>query len=340
VRKRLRTGEMRSFDRLLRPFRHATPLRGAAPQNALIELNNQIAAAGSIRAVIPEDVLAIEAMHRVRIPHDLPGETRILYARYLRHFLEDDFLDDVEKEEIAALERLLRLPPAVRASVRKAIAAWLYKVRAREAMRDGRLEDHERALLDRIAADLELPARDAERIFRTHAKALAKAAARDDRADGVLAGADVAEPKDMAAHPAIPIGDGIGGIGRATLERHRQGRAHPDGRRAVADVFILLPGEVVHFETSAELRREESPGADPGTVRVTSRRLRFAGAAVREEVPLDQIEGIRPCADAVEIQQALGPARFYSFPHNPAEADLFVQILSHAMRAASAGERP
>jgi hypothetical protein len=340
VRRHLRTSDMVSFDQLLRPFQNAPPLRGAARQNALIELNNQIAEAGSIRAVIPEDVLALEAVHRVRIPDDLPGETRILYARYLRHFLEDDFLDDGEKEEIATLERLLRLPPDVRACVRKAIAAWLYEARAREAMHDGRVEDQERAILDRIVADLELPAGEAERIFSSHARARVEAAARDARADNVLIDAEVAEVEDMAAHLGVPIDQGIGGISRETLEWHRQGRAHPNGRGAVTDVFVLHPGEVVHYRERAELRREESPGADSGTVRVTSRRLRFSGAAVREEIPLNEIEGIRPRADAVEIQRALGPARFYSFPHDPAEVDLFVQSLSRAMRAASAGGHP
>jgi hypothetical protein len=342
VRKQLRTGNVVSFDRLLRPFQRADPLTGVPPQNALIELNNQFAEAGSIRAVIPEDVLALEAVHRVRLPYDLPGETRILYARYLRHFLEDDFLDDGEKEEIAALERLLRLPADVRASVRRAVAAWLYEARAREAMHDGRVDDDERALLERIVADLELPAGEAERIFLAQARARVEAAARAAAADRVVLGDEAAEVEDMAAHLGVPIEDGVGGISRATLEWHRQGRARQGGHGVVVDVFVPHPGEVVHLTASAELRREESPaaGADPGTVRVTSRRLRFSGAAVREEIPLEEIEGIRPRADAVEIQQALGPARFYSFPHDPAEADLFVQTLSRAMRAASAGGRP
>ncbi len=35
-----------------------------------------------------------------------------------------------------------------------------------------------------------------------------------------------------------------------------------------------------------------------------------------------------------------GPDRSYTFPQNPGEVDLFVQTLSRAMRAASAGGHP
>jgi hypothetical protein len=361
VRKQLRTGKTASFDRLLRPFQEAAPLRGAAPQNALIELNNQIAAAGSIRVVIPEDVLAIEAMHRIRIPADLPGETRILYARYLRHFLEDDFLDDGEKEEIAALEGLLRLPPDVRASVRKAVAAWLYETRASEAMHDGRVDDDERTLLDRIVADLELPTIEAEKIFRDQARKRLKAAARAARADGHLADAELAEVADMAAHLGVPVDAGIEGISRENLERFGAGRtpriptvpavavpaipaasSAPATATATGGAFAPHAGEVLHFQAPVELRAQGTPSTSAlaGVVSVTSHRLLFVGPGLREEIPLGEIEGIRPRADGVEIQQAGRPGRSYTFSHDPGEANLFVQTLSRAMRAASAGERP
>jgi hypothetical protein len=361
VRRLLRTGEMVSFDQLLRPFESAAPLRGAARQNALIELNNQIAETGSIRAVIAEDVLALEAMHRVSIPNDLPGETRILYARYLRHFLEDDFLGDDEKKELAALERLLRLPPDVRASVRKAVAAWLYETRAREAMHDGRVDDDERTLLDRIVADLELPADEAEKIFRAQARARVEAAAKAAAQDRVILDAEAAELDAIATHLGVSIEEGIGDIPRATLDRVR---ARGAGRAAPAPVAVPVPapvpapapvapaggggaftphaGEVLHFQAPVELR---APGTPPqpavaGVVSVTSHRLLFVGPALREEIPLGEIEGIRPRADGVEIQQAGRAGRSYTFSHDPGEADLFVQTLSRAMRAASTGGRP
>jgi hypothetical protein len=353
VRKQLRTGKTVSFDQLLRPFQQAAPLRGAAPQNALIELNNQIAAAGSIRAVIPEDVLAIEAMHRVRIPVDLPGEARILYARYLRHFLEDDFLDDGEKEELAALEHLLRLPADVRASVRKTVAAWLYETRAREAMHDGRVDDQERALLDRIVADLELPSDEAEKIFRAQAEARVKAAAEAAAQDRVIVDAEAAELDALARELGVSIEEGIGDISRAKLDQLRARRAS-QAVPVPAPVPVPVPvtaggggggtfapqaGEVLHFQAPVELRAPGKP-ALAGVVSVTSHRLLFVGPGLREEIPLGEIEGIRPRADGVEIQQAGRPGRSYAFSHDPGEADLFVQTLSRAMRAASAGGRP
>jgi len=347
VRKQLRTGKTVRFDQRLRPFESADPLPGAARQNALIELNNRIAEAGSVRAVLPEDVRALEAVHHVRVPDDLPGETRILYARYLRHFLEDDFLDDGEKEEIAALERLLRLPPAVRASVRQAIAAWLYEARAGEAMHDGRVDDHERALLDRIAADLELPAEKAGRIFHERAAHRLGSAAHAARADGVVTEAELAEVADMAAHLAVPIDRGIGGIPRAVLERFRTGhapRAIPAASPAAPTGGAFAPhaGEVLHFQAPAE---RSTPGTPPasavaGVVSITSHRMLFVAPGLRDETALGEIEGIRPRAEGVEIQQAGRPGRSYTFSHDPGEADLFVQTLSRAMRAASAGGRP
>src|SRR5215213_6291659 len=157
VRRLLRTPGRIRFELGVRPFQPCEPLPGRAPQNALIELNNRIAETGRVRDLIPEDVLALETKYRVRVALHLPAESQLLYARYLRHFLADDFLNDDEKEEIAHLERLLSLPEPVRDAARREIATWLYATRAEEALHDGRIDAGERALLDRIVSDLRLP---------------------------------------------------------------------------------------------------------------------------------------------------------------------------------------
>jgi len=128
-----------------------------------------------------------------------------------------------------------------------------------------------------------------------------------------------------ALPPPHPGPTPIGGGGAGVLPERGPPRFRPD--------------EACWFQAPAVLRGGEGPPT-PGVVWVTSQRLLFIGSPLHEDVPLGRIDGIRPHADGVEVRQAGRQGWSCSFPQNPAEADLFVQTLGRAMRAASAGGRP
>lgn len=358
VRRLLRTPGRIRFELGVQPFQPCEPLPGRAPQNALIELNNRIAETGRIRDLIPEDVLALETKHRVRVAAHLPAESQILYARYLRHFLDDDFLNGEEKAEIDHLERLLSLPAPARDAARGDIARWLYTTRVEEALHDGHVDADEQAVLDHIVSDLGLPREDAEKLFRDRAAGRVAQSARAAAADKRLTDQEAAELHDLAARLGVSLDGGVGGLTRQQLDRYRLMWQAESGPLPSAETKLeLRSGEVCHFQTRAELREPprngpapeprtawkrrpehelEPGGIDPGTIAVTSHRLLFLGTRVRVDLPLAKVSGIRPRPDGVEVLQAGERTRFYTFHKDPSEADLFVQILSRAMRAAGA----
>jgi hypothetical protein len=343
VRRLLRTPGRIRFELGVQPFQPCEPLPGRAPQNALIELNNRVAETGRIRDLIPEDVLALETRHRVRVAAHLPAESQILYARYLRHFLDDDFLNDEEKAEIDHLERLLSLPAAARDAARRDIARWLYTTRVEEALHDGFVDADEQAVLDHIVSDLGLPREDAEKLFRERATGRVAQSARAAAADKRLTDDEAAELHQLARRLGVSLDEGVGGLTRPQLDRYRLMWQAESGPLPSAETKLKLrSGEICHFQTRAELREPPGgtgdDGSDPGTVAVTSHRLLFLGARDRVDLPLAKVSGIRPRPDGVEVLQAGERTRLYTFHKDPSEADLFVQILSRAMRAAGAGK--
>ena len=147
----MRTSRTAEFEAALKPFEVAGFLPGRAPQNAALELNNQIALAGSVRGVDAAARARIETKHGVSFPLHLPRESQIVYARYLKHFLADGALGPEEEAELAALQALLALPGHQAAHARARVGAALPAERTKEALADKRLDPAERAELTRDA---------------------------------------------------------------------------------------------------------------------------------------------------------------------------------------------
>ncbi|HEX2205564.1 MAG TPA: hypothetical protein VHG91_19790 [Longimicrobium sp.] len=250
-RKHVLTARGRQFADVFQPFESADFLDG--PQDALIELNNLIVVAGGIGGVDPEATARIEERHGVSLPDDLPRESQIVFARYLRHFLRDDELSEEEQKEVAALEGLLRLAPESSAYARRVVGRWMYRRRAEAFVADRRLDADEQAKLDRLQAALELGADEARATRRELAENVVGAVRAKATADARLSPEEEAELTRAAAGLGIDLA--ADARTRAELERFRLLWEVENGRLPEVDAAPLLVrrGERCHAVRAATL---------------------------------------------------------------------------------------
>jgi hypothetical protein len=361
----LTAGRVEFAEKLL-PMQKTTALSDTYPQSALVDLSNRIAEAGRASAVGADEVKAIETRYGVRIG-ELRADGRVMYARYLRHFLEDDALNDEEREDLSALERLLSLAPSDRDAVRTAVTAALYALRSAEAVADGRVDEDERARLDRIKRELGIDAGRAVAILtdqsRARVDAVAKSAAQDQR----LSADEAAELQRIAENLHVPLNQGAGGMSRGELDRYRLMWEIESGTLPTIPPSVNLhPGEVcyrvvantdlyemrtyrtrVHYSGTSysatffsswsgtydikwdeeDFQRETK--IDSGRLVITNRRLLFLGAKDNRSISLLDILGIEPKRNGVEIQRDGSSDQFYAFS---TDVDLFTLTLSRAIR--------
>ena len=349
----------------LQPMQKTAALSDTYPQAALVELSNRIAEAGRASAVGADDVKAIEARYGVRIGA-LRADGRVMYARYLRHFLEDDALNDEEREDLSALERLLSLAPADRDAVRTSVAAALYALRSAEAVADGRVDEDERARLDRIKRELGIDAGRAAAILTDQSQARVDAAARSAAQDQRLSATEAAELQRIAENLHVPLNGGAGGMSRKELDRYRLLWEIESGTLpTIPPPVNLHPGEVCYRIAKADLYEmrtyrtrvhysgtsysatffatwyggydikydeqdfQRETKIDGGRLVITNRRLLFLGEKDNHSIYLLDILGIEPKRSGVGIQRDGSRDQFYAFS---TDVDLFTLTLSRAIR--------
>jgi hypothetical protein len=105
------------------------------PENAVIETNNLLARADSVRAVAPEHIDWICNTYGMDLRRDLAGRAERFYREYLLYCLQDHHLSEEEHADLQHLN-----------------------------LEDGRIDPGERAFLDRLQRALALPDRAAQRI--------------------------------------------------------------------------------------------------------------------------------------------------------------------------------
>lgn len=155
------------------PFSLQTPrpatfwqrLLGRRPrENAVIEANNLLARAGSVRAVAPEEIDWICSEYGMDLRRDLAGRAERFYREYLLYCLQDHHLSDDEHADLQHLKRILHLSPESVAALHENVARQVYSRSLTVVLEDGRIDPAERAFLDRLQRALDLPERTAQRI--------------------------------------------------------------------------------------------------------------------------------------------------------------------------------
>lgn len=140
-------------------------LRRRPRENAVVEINNLLACADSVRAVRREDVLRICEDHRTTLDGPLAGRFERIYRDYLAYCLEDRHLSADEVADLAWLQKLLGIPAPATAAIHEHVSRQLYRCSVAEMLSDGVIDARERDFLGRLQQELAISGRAAHRIL-------------------------------------------------------------------------------------------------------------------------------------------------------------------------------
>lgn len=152
VQERKRTGLLRRM--FGRPHR----------ENAVVEINNLLARADSVRAVTRAEVEEICREHHTDLNGPLAGRFERLYRDYMTFCLADRHLSDDELADLAHLRTILRIPPETTAAIHEYVARSVYSRSVADVLDDGVIDAEERTFLGRLQHELALSSRAAHRI--------------------------------------------------------------------------------------------------------------------------------------------------------------------------------
>lgn len=157
-----------------RPFGPLPPVRRTLTQrllrrrpreNAVVEVNNLLAASTSIRSVQREDIKRICDAHRITLTGPLAGRFERLYRDYLSYCLEDRHLSADELADLAHLQSLLDITAESAMMIHDHVARQVYQASVAEVLDDGVVDAGEREFLRRLQHELALSGRSADRIL-------------------------------------------------------------------------------------------------------------------------------------------------------------------------------
>ncbi|HSK20507.1 MAG TPA: hypothetical protein VK912_15240 [Longimicrobiales bacterium] len=143
-------------------------LRRRPRENAVIEINNLLAAAKHVRTVSRSDVSRICTEHRTSLSGPLAGRFERLYRDYLAYCLEDQHLSDDELADLAHLQNLLDIHAAAAARIHEHVARQVYRCSVADVLDDGVIDAVEREFLGRLQHDLAISGRAAHRILEVN----------------------------------------------------------------------------------------------------------------------------------------------------------------------------
>ena len=158
------------------PFVQLPPVRrtlsqrllGRMPrENAVVEINNLLAAAASVRDVPRARVASICETHRTSLAGPLSGRFERLYRDYLAYCLEDRHLTGDELADLAHLQKLLEIPADSAAAIHEHVARQVYRRSVAEVLDDGVVDADERKFLGRLQQELALSGRAAHHILES-----------------------------------------------------------------------------------------------------------------------------------------------------------------------------
>jgi hypothetical protein len=152
----------------LRPTLMQRLLRRRPRENAVIEINNLLAAATNVRAVTRSDIGRICDAHRTSLSGPLAGRFERLYRDYLSYCLEDRRLSGSELADLAHLQKLLGIHAAAAARIHEHVARQVYRCSVADVLDDGVIDAAEREFLGRLQHELAISGRAAHRILEVN----------------------------------------------------------------------------------------------------------------------------------------------------------------------------
>jgi hypothetical protein len=158
------------------PFTPLTParptlgqrlLRRLPRENAVVEITNLLASAGSVRDVTRDDLAPVLEAHRTTLSGPLAGRFERLYRDYLAYCLGDRQLSEDELADLAHLQRLLRIPADTAFAIHEHVARQVYSRSVADVLDDGVIDIEERAFLGRLQQQLAISGKAAHRILES-----------------------------------------------------------------------------------------------------------------------------------------------------------------------------
>ncbi len=353
-------------ERSLDPLGVLDRLRGRQrPANALIEIENRLAGASTLRDVTVEDVETIALHYDIDVVRRFERDLADLYRTHLEHCVRDRLLSDDEVADLAHLKAILGITDAAIERLHDEVAGRIYGEAVSAAIVDRRLDPDERDFLERLQAQLRLPDEIVTRIHahaaRWHVEQLVKAADADER----LSPAEEAELDLLARNLRVEIQ--YGARTRRRLEKFRLYWLIENGDVPEIETEIALQrGERCSFAIDADwyeprrvtrrvqsscrpLRIKIAKGAywrvgdlgvqrvsedvmrfvDSGRVFVTSKRLLFQGARGDTPISVNAIADFTAYANGVEIERHDAPNVFLRITR---DVDLVAMLVGRTIR--------
>jgi hypothetical protein len=150
---------------LVRPTLTQRLRRRRPRENAVVEINNLLAHAASVRDVEQDEIKRICDEHRTSLGGPLAGRFERLYRDYLAYCLEDRHLTREELAGLAHLQKLLSIPAQSAAAIHEHVARQVYSRSVADVLDDGVIDAEERNFLGRLQQELAISGRAAHRIL-------------------------------------------------------------------------------------------------------------------------------------------------------------------------------
>jgi hypothetical protein len=341
-------------------------LFGRVPKhNALLELNNKLAAATAVTDVRPEDVEEIAQRYGADIQKHFAKGLGELYRSYLNYCLADGQLGDSEIGNLAHLKAIFGLSDKDTDGIREEVGERVFGREVRMAVKDGRLTEEEHAFLERLQAQLNLPDDIATRLYQHAAEArlqqhLDKAVADERLAPeeeeelhaiakslGVKLEADEKTQVVLSRYRAYwAIENAELPAVETTIHLHKTETCYavrevkwleyrkvtkriryagPTARIRLAKGIYFRAGDLGFQSVSQEVLKP----VDQGELYLTNKRVIFVGGHKSTNIRMSRILDFRPYSNGIELVKDSGRNPFFEFDHN---VDLFALTLARCMK--------
>lgn len=336
-------------------------------QNAVIELNNQLASM-PLLDISGRDVDELDKRYWLNVRTEFQLNMEEFYAVYLNHCLHDKGLGVQQTKELSHLGNILRLDDATIAKLRIKIGEQFYTMVMREAVSKGSLTEADTATLSNLESTLELPAEMAMEISSRLKQEVIENYFSQITASGDLSPDGEHTLENVAVNLGVDLRKGLSNAARErlgrlklywSLENNELRVIHPDIHIRSQELCYLSIAGVRRFESRDSSRSPDFCGhftvlrtakllfagnesmnlqsndrrvmkpMDTGTIYLTNQRIFFAGSEKTTTITLEKITDIKPYSDGLEILKNAGKHQVFQLPEL---ADVFCIQLERLLR--------
>lgn len=316
-------------------------LFGSNKANALIELNNALAKAASVRDVRLETIDALNRKYRIEIDRKFHSQLAEMYHAFLRACLADRTFTQEEIDDIWHLKALFGISDIEHEKMYEVEALAAYATDLRAALKDSKFTEQEKSALERLSAYLRIPESLRRATFDGIAKAVVQQKATEITADNQLSPQEEAEfltlCRSLGVDPAIKTSNVdldqmrlLWRLNNAPLQPlavhlhlqrdeecyHCVNVNWYEPRRITRRISYGGPSlrikimKGVYWNTGSYGVQRHTEDVlthiDSGTLYLTNKRVLFDGAVKNNTIRLSKILDITPYSDGIGIEKDTG----------------------------------